>query len=310
MKIVVTGGAGFLGAHLCRLLRSRGHDVLAFDQSVAKAPTWLKELRQKHGGVPVHVGSILDQVALREALDAFQPQALVNLAAKPGVAEAETKPEEYELVNVKGLEAVLEACARRGIGRIVHASSSSVYGRCTGPMDEQQPLAPLGQYGLTKARGEESIHAAHQKFEINVRILRPFTIIGSLGRPDMAPWKFAENIASGQAIQLHQGARRDFTSVHDVAKAFALAVESGWQGCEAYNIGSGEPHAAEDLARLLAERLGRKLRIEPIALPTYMPVSTWSNSDRAKQVLGWRPEVSFTAAVEEFSQWYQKHANR
>jgi|GEM_PF-6434964 len=282
---------------------------MAFDQGVADAPLWLKDLRKRHGGVQVYAGNILDKGSLIEAIGVFQPEALVNLAAKPGVAEAEEKPEQYEQVNVQGLENVLEVCAEMGLTRIVHASSSSVYGLCAGQMDEQQALEPLGRYGQTKARGEQSIWKACEKRNLHVRILRPFTLMGPLGRPDMAPWKFAEKISNGQTIQLHVGARRDFTSVHDVAKAFALAIETDWKGCEAFNIGSEVPHGAEELARLLAQSLGRELRFERVDLPVYMPPSTWSNSTKAKQRIGWRPEVSFAAAVKEFAQWYVQQPN-
>ena len=279
---------------------------MAFDQGVADAPVWLKDLRKRHGGVQVYAGNILDKGSLIEAIGVFQAEALVNLAAKPGVAQAEDEPAQYEQVNVRGLEIVFEACAEMELTRIVHASSSSVYGLCAGQMDEHQPIEPLGQYGQTKARGEYSIRAACEKQNLNVRILRPFTLMGPLGRPDMAPWKFARKIAKGQSIQIHNGARRDFTSVHDVAMAFALAVETDWQGCEEFNIGSEVPHEAEELARLLAKSLGQQLRTEHVDLPAYMPQSTWSNSAKARQRLGWRPKVSFAAAVEEFATWYIK----
>lgn len=308
MRILVTGGAGFIGSHVCALLISRGHEVLAYDQGVAAAPDWLRTARKKHAAAEVIVGDILDVRHLTDVIRSNRPDVLINLAAKPGVAEAEQNPALYQRINVEGVDAILEACLGAGLRQIVHASSSSVYGHSIGPINESQPLSPIGQYGLTKMQGEAKIREAARRNGISARILRPFTVIGPFGRPDMAPWKFSEAIIRGSKIKLHAGAGRDFTSVHDVAAAFALAVEQPWHGCEIYNIGAGEHHTAAGLAELLAKELGLPLHAEEVGLPPYLPKATWADPSSARRRLGWRPKTMFSAAAREFASWYQLNA--
>jgi nucleoside-diphosphate-sugar epimerase len=124
----------------------------------------------------------------------------------------------------------------------------------------------------------------------------------------MAPWKFSEAITRGSKIKLHAGSGRDFTSVHDVAAAFVLAAEQPWDGCETYNIGTGEYHTAAALAELLAKELGLPLHVEEAGLPPYMPKATWADPSSARRRLGWRPKTTFSAAAREFASWYQLNA--
>ena len=309
MRILVTGGAGFIGSHLCALLITRGHDVLAYDQGAAAAPDWLKTARKKHGTVEVVAGDVLDVSYLTEVIRCNHTDVLINLAAKPGVADAERDPMIYQRINVGGVDAVLEACLGAGLRNIVHASSSSVFGNAFGQIDEHHVLSPIGQYGHTKMKGEEKIREAVVRDGISARILRPFTVIGPLGRPDMAPWKFSEAIMKGSKVKVHTGAGRDFTCVHDVCSAFALAAEQPWDGCETYNIGSGEYHGADVLAEGLARCFGRPLHVEKTDLPAFMPKQTKADYSRAMNGLGWRPKVGFAEAVREFAAWYQIHAS-
>ena len=308
MRVLVTGGSGFVGAHVCALLTSKGHVALSYDQGSAKAPDWLKNIRTRHGMSDVIIGDILDTKLLAQSIRDFRAEVLIHLAAMPGVAEAEQNPGPYLRVNVEGVESVLEACASEGLARIVHASSSSVYGHSIGQINENHPLNPIGQYGQTKMMGEERIRLASKRGGMHARILRPFTVIGPLGRPDMAAWRFSESIMSGNRVRLHVGSGRDFTSVQDVATAFVLAAEQPWDGCETYNIGAGEYHTAAELAELLAKELGLPLHAEEAGLPLFMPKETWADSSNASQRIGWRPKVTFPAAVREFALWYQSNA--
>jgi len=308
MRVLVTGGSGFVGAHVCALLTSKGHVALSYDQGSAKAPDWLKNIRTRHGMSDVIIGDILDTKLLAQSIRDFRAEVLIHLAAMPGVAEAEQNPGPYLRVNVEGVESVLEACASEGLARIVHASSSSVYGHSIGQINENHPLNPIGQYGQTKMMGEERIRLASKRGGMHARILRPFTVIGPLGRPDMAAWRFSESIMSGNRVRLHVGSGRDFTSVQDVATAFVLAAEQPWDGCETYNIGAGEYHTAAELAELLAKELGLPLHAEEAGLPLFMPKETWADSSSASQRIGWRPKVTFPAAVREFALWYQSNA--
>jgi len=307
MRILVTGGAGFIGSHLCAHLVSKGHDVLIYDHGSANAPTWLKVARGRYCNAEIIAGDILDTANLAQVIREFDTDTLIHLAAKPGVAEAEEDFRLYQRVNVHGVESVLEACASAALGHIIYASSSSVYGDAVGQVNEARSPSPIGKYGQTKLEGEEKIRQASKLRGIHARILRPFTVIGPMGRPDMAPWKFAEAISKDAKVNLHAGAMRDFTSVYDVVSAFALAAELPWEGCETYNIGSGVCYGADVLAKLLAEAMGKTLHHEVGPLPTFMPKKTWSDSSGAMSRLGWRPKVAFPDAVRDFASWYQSN---
>jgi len=304
MKILVTGSSGFIGCHLSALLRARGHSVVGLDSDVADIPAWLRRERSELAGVPKVCCDISDAASLAEVIKNASPDVVVHLAARSGVSGAEVAPEAYDQVNVKGVHNLILACRAASVGRIVHSSSSSVYGAIVGVAEETDDPRPLGHYGRTKLLGEQSLVDAAAEGGLDVLILRPFSVIGPLGRPDMAPWRFAETLLRGQSIQLHDGAGRDFTSVHDVALAFALAAEAAPKGCHVVNVGSGQPHSAFDLAQGLAESLACRLYVNRMPLPSYMPMSTHADIRKAQSLLGWRPKRDFSESVAEFGKWF------
>lgn len=305
MRIVVTGSNGFIGCHLTALLKARGHAVCGLDSDAVPVPAWLRKERSVLSGVSAINCDITDVDSLAEVFKAITPEVVVHLAAKPGVAGAEVDPASYEAVNVRGVANLIDACDRAKVRRIIHASSSSVYGHAFGAIAESAELRPIGHYGRTKVMGEGLLEAASRSRGMDVIVLRPFSVIGSRGRPDMAPWRFADDLLSGRAVPIHEGAGRDFTSIHDVANAFACAAESGIKGYHVLNIGAGEPRLAAELAERLADVLGRKCTIRPSPLPSYMPVSTHAGIGKASELLGWSPKVKFVDSVAEFGEWFK-----
>lgn len=305
MRILITGSNGFIGCHLAALLKARGHTVCGLDSDAVPVPAWLRKERSVVSGVSAINCDITDVDSLSEVFKTIAPEVIVHLAAKPGVAGAEVAPASYEEVNVRGVANLIDASERAGITRIVHASSSSVYGHAFGAIAETAELRPIGYYGKTKIMGEGLLKAAAESRGMNVIILRPFSVIGSRGRPDMAPWRFADDLLNGRPVPMHEGAGRDFTSVHDVVSAFALAAESSILGCHVMNIGAGEPHLAAELAERLADVLGCKCAMRPKPLPSYMPESTHADIGKASVLLGWSPEVKFPDSVAEFGQWFK-----
>ena len=305
MRIVVTGSNGFIGCHLTALLKARGHSVWGLDADVVPVPAWLRKERSVLSGVSAINCDITDVDSLAEVFKAITPEVVVHLAAKPGVAGAEVDPASYEAVNVRGVANLIDACDRAKVRRITHASSSSVYGHAFGAIAETAELRPIGHYGRTKVVGEGLLEAASRSRGMDVIVLRPFSVIGSRGRPDMAPWRFADDLLSGRAVPIHEGAGRDFTSVHDVANAFAHAAESGIPGYHVANIGAGESRLAVELAERLADVLGCKCGMRPRPLPLYMPVSTHADIGEALALLGWSPKVKFVDSVTEFGEWFK-----
>lgn len=304
MKILVTGSNGFIGCHLAALLEARGHCVFGLDSNKAQVPAWLRKERSNLSGLTATPCDITELDSLSELLSLIAPDVVVHLAAKPGVAGAEVDLDTYDAVNVRGVSNVIHACRAAKVKRIIHASSSSVYGEAVGAIVETEVLKPLGHYGRTKVLGERLMEAAAAEGETDVFVLRPFSVIGPMGRPDMAPWRFAESLMKGEAVPIHVGAGRDFTSVSDVAMAFALAAESRLAGCHTFNIGGGEPRLAIELANELARGLGRGCITSPAALPIYMPKSTHADICKAAKLLEWKPNKNFAEAVAEFAQWF------
>ncbi len=309
MRIVVTGSNGFIGCHLSALLKARGHSVWGIDTDVTPVPSWLRKERSVLSGVAAINCDITNVDSIAEILTAIAPEVVVHLAAKPGVAGAEVDPASYEAVNVSGVANLVDACDRAKVRRIIHASSSSVYGHAFGAIDETTELRPIGNYGRTKVMGEALVEAAARSRGMDIIVIRPFSVIGSRGRPDMAPWRFADDLINGRTLPVHEGSERDFTSVHDVANAFALAVESSITGHHVVNIGAGEPRLAAELAVRLADVLGCKCNMRSMPLPAYMPKTTHANIGKASALLGWRPRIKFADSVIEFGEWFKRRTS-
>lgn len=303
MNVLITGSDGFIGCHLAADLAARGHQVCGLDSGGVAMPAWLRLERENYSKLKSVRCDIRNREELARVVGALSPDVIVHLAAKPGVAGAEVDPLAYEEVNVGGVANLIAACSLAGVRRIVHASTSSVYGNVVGAINETTPLRPLGHYGRTKLNGEKLLQDAATLGGMDVIILRPFNVIGRMGRPDMAPWRFAEQIIHGSTLSIHEGASRDFTSVNDVTVAFALSVESRITGCQIMNVGAGEPHSAVQLADGLAGAIGLGYDAEMVPLPTYMPKTTHAEVGRAKTLLGWEPQVRFADAVAEFGRW-------
>jgi len=304
MKVLLTGSNGFVGCHLAALLKVRGHHVVGLDANKADVPAWLCKARTDFADIITLGCDITNMEALTTVLKNVAPEVVIHLAARPGVADAETNPGVYEEVNVKGVVNLISACRVAKVRRIVHASSSSVYGSTNGAIVENQVLAPLGHYGRTKVTGEQLLENAATSGDFGIFVLRPFSVIGPLGRPDMAPWRFAESLLKGASITVHEGASRDFTSVQDIALAFALAAETKISGYQTINVGAGQPHSAAELVTALASVLACKPEVKLIPLPSYMPMATHADITKAFALLGWRPRITFSQAVTDFGEWF------
>jgi len=303
MKILVTGSDGFIGCHLSALLIARGHHVFGLDVNNTPVPSWLKQERISISGLNSIQCDITDLHQLTSIVVQLAPDVVIHLAAKSGVSGAELLPSDYDAINVKGVANLIHACRAANVKRIVHASSSSVYGDSNGVMSETVRPNPIGYYGRTKLRGEQLMAEASTSGSMDVLIIRPFSVIGPRSRPDMAPWRFAEAMLRNEVIPLHVGAGRDFTSVHDVSLAFALAAEANTNGCHVLNVGGGKPHQAMELAEILSKTLQREFVASLLALPPYMPLSTHADISKAKKMLGWQPRLRFEDSVVNFAEW-------
>ena len=316
MRLLITGGAGFIGSHLAELALLQGADVVVLDNFTANYDTALKQanvelLRRRAaratGGFrfvrgDVRNGELLDRLFARHRFT-----HVAHLAALPGVRPSLAEPRRYLEANVGGTVALFEAVRRhgRGVERVLVASSSSVYGAQPGPWREDMPLAPLSPYAASKAAAEQYALTYHRLLGVGVTCLRFFTVYGPRQRPDMAIAKFTACALAGRPIPVLGDirSRRDYTEVGDVVRgAWAALLEPG-ADFQVYNLGSGRPVTLQDLIAALGRVLHR-----PIALDLQPPApgdapATWADISRARERLGYEPRVSLEQGLARYVAW-------
>jgi len=294
----VTGAAGFLGSHLSERLLAGGHEVVGIDAFTGFYARRLKErnlaaLRVARG-FDLYERDVLDG-GLCDLLRGAE--VACHLAGRPGVRTGGAAA--FEAANVGATRALVRAAASAGLTRVVLASSSSVYGACSGPVAEDAPLAPLSPYGHSKRRAELVAADLAGKLGIELVRLRYFTVYGPRQRPDMAFARFVAAALDGGAMPLLGGGaqRRDFTYVADACEATALALERGPAGA-VYNVAGGRSVALADALALLGERLGREPAFEHRAADGREPRATEADLTLAARELGWAPRVGLVEGIE------------
>ena len=232
-RVFITGTAGFIGFHLARLLLDEGFAVHGFDGMTDYYDVTLKQRRQsmllQRPGFAATEGMLEDHAALDTAIDAFQPDVIVHLAAQAGVRYSLENPRAYIDANVVGTFNVMEAARRLGVKHLLMASTSSIYGAETDmPYREVQKAdTQMTIYAATKKAGEAMGHSYAHLWDLPTTMFRFFTVYGPWGRPDMAPSKFVGAILEGRPIDIynHGDMYRDFTYVDDLVRAIQLLID-------------------------------------------------------------------------------------
>ena len=253
---------------------------------------------------------ITDPSALRPMFSAgpsAEPvQAIVHLAARAGVRDSLADPKAYYETNVLGTLALLELCREFGVPRFILASTSSVYGAgVNGPVAEDEPTdRPLSPYAASKIAAETLLYSYHHLHGMNAAALRYFTVYGPAGRPDMSVFRFIRAIAEDQPITVYGDGtqQRDFTYVDDIAAGTVAALEI--RGYETINIGSDRPIVLNDLIAVIESAVGRRARVEYERRHPADPSLTWANIGRAREQLGWSPEVGIEEGIRRCVNWY------
>lgn len=271
-RVAVTGSRGFLGRHLVEVLRSDGRDVLEVDLD-ADTPADIR--------MPLPAG-------LFDGVD-----VVVHLAALAGVAPSRGRPADYVTTNVLGTTHVLQAAQAAGVRRVVAASSSSVYGHCDRPAHEDQPVAPMSPYAITKASADLLLAEATDRTGIQTVSIRPFTVYGPGQRPDM----LIGRLLRGEALQLWPF-ERDFTYVGDLVPALARAVDADLPADHvAVNLGSGRPVTATELLDTIAQVTGTRPQVTWGEQRPGEPGRTWADTARARTLLGLAPDTDLDAGI-------------
>ena len=298
MRVLVTGGAGFIGSHLVRALLERGDSVTVLDNFDDAYDPALKVANVAGLGIELVEGDVRDRSAVEEALQGVD--SVVHLAAKAGVRESLLNPAEYASVNIGGTVNLLEALRERESLPLVFASSSSVYGeRTDGPFRESDPLGfPASPYAGSKRAAELMCHGAHLSSGQPVSMLRFFTVYGPRQRPAMAISKFIRAAQSGERISLFGdgSSQRDYTHVSDAVSA-VLAVIDDPQPCAVFNVGGGSPIRLEGLVSAIEEAVGRPMNVEHVATQAGDVSLTWADPSLIRSTVGWESRVELVDGI-------------
>lgn len=328
-KVLVTGSAGFIGFHLCRLLLDEGFRVQGFDGMSDYYDVRLKQRRHQillqDPGFTTLEARLEDREALDRMADAFAPDVIVHLAAQAGVRYSLEAPRDYIDSNVVGTFNVMEVARRHQVGHLLMASTSSVYGA-----NEVMPFAETDRadhqltiYAATKKATESMGHAYAHLWQIPTTMFRFFTVYGPWGRPDMALYKFVEAILQDKPIDIynHGEMYRDFTYVTDLVRGIRLLIDAApvkgqpvegdslspaapWR---VVNIGNSDKVKLLDFVEAIEEATGRKARRNYMEMQKGDVPATWADASLLRTLTGYAPTTGVREGVVEFVRWYREY---
>lgn len=316
MRILVTGGAGFIGSHLCERLLADGHEIAIMDDlNDYYAPASKRqnlERVSKAGGVTFVEGDICDEGRVGDLCEGFRPEAIVHIAARAGVRPSLEQPLLYERVNVGGTAVLLEAARKTGCGKFILASSSSIYGVANRvPFSEEDTSnLPISPYAATKLAAEKFCYTYSHLYGLNMVCLRFFTVYGPRQRPDLAIRKFMERIEAGQPIPVFGDGSmgRDYTFVADTVSGIvgALGLETRY---EVINLGNSHPVGLLEMIRTIERVLGREAIIDwKPEQPGDVPI-TFADISKAQRLLGYAPSTPFEEGIQRQAEWMKSAAD-
>jgi UDP-glucuronate 4-epimerase len=310
MRVLVTGGAGFIGSHLVEALLAEGHAVSVIDDFNDFYDPKIKKrnLQPVLSDVRLHPIDIRDKEAVLRAFSTERPEAVVHLAARAGVRPSIQRPEIYLSTNINGTFHLLEASKEHQVKRFIFASSSSVYGASTViPFREDQVLTQtLSPYACTKLAGEHLCSNYSYLYQIRVVCLRFFTVYGPRQRPDLAIHKFTDLIHRGKPVDVYGDgtARRDFTYIEDIIQGVLSAVHRDGAPFDVFNLGESATTELREVIAQIETALGRKAKINmfpPVAGD--MP-ATCADISKARSLLGYAPATRIHSGLRKFIEWY------
>lgn len=310
MRVLVTGCAGFIGWTVSRLLLANGDAVVGVDSLNDTYDLRLKNWRlsqlEQEAAFEFHRIDITDSQAVVSVLLPDSFDSVIHLAARAGVRDSLKEPLDYFETNLTGTLTLLERCRQTGVPKFVFASTSSVYGEGERPFREDMPTdCPLSPYAASKKAAELACHSYHQVSDLDVTILRYFTVYGPAGRPDMSVLRFVKCIAEGQPLQIYGDGlqERDFTYVEDIARGTVAALQP--TGFEVINLGSDHPTVLRDLVSAIEKVMGRQACIQTLPAQPGDVSATWADITKAKAILSWDPQVSLEEGIFQTANWYK-----
>jgi len=317
-RLLVTGAAGFIGAHTAARLQHLGHEVVGCDNFNAYYDPALKRARVSHLLEPYGVRCVLlelaDAPAVRALFENANPTIVVHLAAQAGVRHSISHPEPYIQSNLVGFANILEACRHHAVAHLVYASSSSVYGERADPpfRETQRTDSPVSLYAATKKANELMAHAYSHLYGLRATGLRFFTVYGPWGRPDMAYFSFAEKILSGQPLPVFGGGtlQRDFTYIDDIVEGVVrLALNPAPTGAplhDVFNIGNHQPVSVLEFIDTLAGHLGIRPQLNMLPTQPGDVTITCADVDKLRGRVGFEPATTLAEGLARFVDWFRQ----
>ncbi len=305
-KTLVTGAAGFIGYHVAERLLSEGHAVVGVDNLNPYYDPRLKRARlarlARHTRFEFKHLDLAERRAAEALFENHQFNVVVHLAAQAGVRYLIENPHAYVESNITGFLNVLEGSRRVGARHLLYASSSSVYGGTKDRCDQ-----PISLYAATKRANELMAHSYTHLFGVPTTGLRFFTVYGPWGRPDMAPFRFAQAIERGERIDIYNYGRmqRDFTYVDDAAEAVARLVEREPCGYRLFDIGAGDPVGLMEFVHTLEDALGKRACKRFLPMQKGDVAATRADVEALYHATGYRPSTPLQTGVDRFVSWYR-----
>jgi UDP-glucuronate 4-epimerase len=315
-KILLTGGAGFIGSHVAQKLLERGDTVIIIDNlndaydikikryNLSKIAIFDNAHRLSFYKIDICESDLVEEICRQE-----QPDVICHLAARAGVRASIDNPLECFQTNNNGTLSIFEAARKCGIMHVVMASSSSVYGvRQTGPFHETDSVDKQSSpYGMTKRAGELLAYVYYHLFNISSNNLRFFTVYGPRARMDMAPFIFMDAMYHHTPITVYGdgSAIRDFTYIDDIVQGIIKSIDTP-MGYQIFNIGRGEPIVLQDFIKIMEEVVHREANVQYVSHFLGDVPQTHASIQKAQDILEYVPHISVRSGLEQMFEWYQK----
>ncbi|MFA5499025.1 MAG: NAD-dependent epimerase/dehydratase family protein [Candidatus Cloacimonadia bacterium] len=324
MKFLITGGAGFIGSHLCEKLLDLGHQVVCLDnfndaydpqikrENVTKCLASNRVATLEEPRYVLIEGDLRDEQRLEEIFSKHSIDVVIHLAAMAGVRPSIANPILYYDVNVTGTLNLLEKCRTYHIDKFIFASSSSVYGNNEKvPFEETDPVDnPISPYAATKKSGELLCYTYHHLYKTSIACLRFFTVYGPRQRPDLAIHKFAKKMLNDEPIQLYGDGKstRDYTYIDDIIDGIVKSIDfvSNKTAYEIFNLGECQAIRLDKMIHLLEKVLGKEALIERLPHQEGDVYHTCASIEKSKRVLGYSPDTEFEEGLKIFADWLLK----
>ncbi len=312
----ITGGAGFIGSTLSEKLLELGNKVIAIDNFCDFYNPEIKENNVKellkNSNFKLYRNDIRDRQAVKKIFDENKIDVVMSLAAMAGVRPSIENPCLYQEVNCLGLQNILEEMKLHGVKNGVLASSSSVYGNCKEVPFREDMIVDyaISPYAATKKANEVMAHVYHKLYDMNIIMLRFFTVYGPKQRPDLAINKFTRLMLEGKEIPMFGDGTtsRDYTYVDDIVDGIIKSCEytlSHQNVYEILNLGNSSPTSLMEMINIIAKTLGVEAKIKQLPMQPGDVDRTYADISKAKKMIGYEPKTTFEEGIRKFAEWYK-----